>query len=174
MIGPGAAARWMGAAVLTGILAAGLAVGSLLPLPGEAPTEGMVRLDWRLRGEEAGPCPRPTEEALQALPPHMRNPDACLGALPPYRLRIRVDGDLLVDEVVRGGGARGDRPLTVFRELHLSPGIRDVDAEFVRDDGESGGVELRAEGRVDLEAGRIVLVVRRQDTGELEIRSPAR
>lgn len=168
----GRVTRWVGAAVLTSLLAVGLALCTLLPLPGDAPSEAFLRLDWRVRGEETGPCLRPTEEALDALSPHMRNPDACLGALPPYRLRVSIDGELRLDQEVRGGGAREDRPLTVYRELRLAPGERDLVAEFVRSDGEPGAIELRLSETIAAEAGRILLLVRRQDTGAFELKSP--
>lgn len=166
--------RWGAAVLVTGAMAAGLALCTLLPLPLEEPQEGLLRMDWRLRGEESGPCLRPSDEAQAAAPAHMQNPDACLGALPPYRLVVTVDGEVRVEERVRGGGARRDRPLTVYGELPLTPGRRVVEASFFREDGEAGAVELQVRDTVEVEAGRILLLVRRQDTGALEIRSPVR
>jgi hypothetical protein len=166
--------RWVPAVLITAVMAAGLALCTLLPLPLGDPDEGLLRMDWRLRGEESGPCLRPLEEEQAAAPAHMRNPDACLGALPPYRLVVTVDGEVRVDERVRGGGARQDRPLTVYRELALTPGRRVVEGSFFREDGEAGAVELQVRDTVEVDAGRILLLVRRQDTGALEIRPPVR
>ena len=166
--------RWGPAVLMTALLAAGLALCTLLPMSLDGPDEGLLRMDWRLRGEESGPCLRPSEEERGAAPAHMRNPDACLGALPPYRLVVTVDDEVRVDERIRGGGARQDRPLTVYRELALAPGHRVVEASFFREDGEAGAVELQLQDTVEVEAGRILLLVRRQDTGVLEIREPVR
>lgn len=168
-----------GAVVVTLAGAAALASLSAWPMPGDPPEHALLRLDWRLRGEEAGDCLRPRQEDLERLPLHMRNPDACLGALPPYHLRLWVDDALVIDDVVRGGGAREDRPLTVYRAVQVEPGSRRIRAEFVRDaqtltdtDRPKPPVALHVESEATLEAGRVLLIVRRQDTGTLEVRSP--
>lgn len=168
-----------GAVVVTLAGAAALAALSAWPMPGDPPEYALLRLDWRLRGEEAGDCLRPRQEDLERLPLHMRNPDACLGALPPYHLRLWVDDALVVDDVVRGGGAREDRPLTVYRAVQLQPGTRRIRAEFVRDaqtltdaDRAKPPVALHVESEATVEPGRVLLIVRRQDTGTLEVRSP--
>jgi len=164
------------AVALTVLSLAALGLLSSLPLPGEAPEEALLRMSWRLRGEEAGECPRPTEEELQALPSHMRNPDACVGELPPYRLRLWVDGSLRLDDQVRGGGLRSDRPLTVYRELTVEPGTHTVRVEFVREDEEGSpeptAVALALEADAQADAGGVLLISRRQDTGALEMRVP--
>lgn len=168
-----------GALVVTVAGAAALAALSAWPMPGDPPEHALLRLDWRLRGEEAGDCLRPRHEDLERLPLHMRNPDACLGAVPPYHLRLWVDDALVVDDVVRGGGAREDRPLTVYRAVRVTPGARRIRAEFVReaetltdDDDVKQPVALQVESEATLEPGRVLLIVRRQDTGTLEVRSP--
>lgn len=168
-----------GAVVLTLAGAAALAALSAWPMPGDPAEHALLRLDWRLRGEEAGDCLRPREEDLERLPLHMRNPNACLGALPPYHLRVWVDDALVVEDVVRGGGARQDRPLTVYRSVRVTPGARRIRAEFVRDaetltddDAAKPPVALHVDAEATLEPGRVLLIVRRQDTGTLEVRSP--
>jgi hypothetical protein len=160
--------------------AAALAVLSAYPLPGDAPQHALLRLDWRLRGEEAGDCLRPRAEDLARLPLHMQNPDACVGSLPPYRLRLWIDDVSYLDEIVTGGGAREDRPLTVYRDMPLEPGRRRIRAAFVREalsdadatDGARQPTTLHVDAEVLAEAGRVLLVVRRQDTGDLVVRSP--
>lgn len=167
-----------GLAVLVTIGGAwGLAVLSALPMPGDPPAHALLRLDWRVRGEEAGDCVRPTPADLERLPSHMRNPDACLGGLPPYRLRLWIDDQIVLDEDVHGGGARADRPLTVYRDVMLEPGAHRIRAAFDRADpaGQTGArpaVSLQAEADVTVDPGRVLLVVRRQDTGVLVIRPP--
>ncbi|MEX2531293.1 MAG: hypothetical protein WD960_11015 [Gemmatimonadota bacterium] len=163
--------RWVAAVFLTAVVIGGVALLSNLTLPAAAPTGGVLHLDWRLRGEEAGPCTQVARES-EDLPAHMRNPDACSGALPDYNLRLWIDGELRLDEVVRGGGIRGDRPLTVYRGLPLEPGERQVRVEFVRADGEPDAVALRLEEPVTIRTGEVQLLVRQQDTGDLAIRRP--
>lgn len=168
-----------GGVVMALVGAAVLARLSASPMRHASPDHALLRLDWRLRGEEAGDCLRPTAEDLARLPVHMRNPDACLGALPPYRLRVWVDDAMVMDDVIRGGGVREDRPLTVYRDVPVTPGHRHIRAEFVRDvrpatvrADSPEPTTLRVEGDATLEAGRVLLMVRRQDSGVLEIRAP--
>lgn len=174
--------RWLrhaGAIGVTAACAAALAALSAWPMPGDPPEHALLRLDWRVRSEEAGDCLRPTQAELERLPIHMRNPDACLGALPPYRLRLWVDDTLEADDVVTGGGARQDRPLTVYRAVPVAPGTHRIRAEFVRsaetltdDDGRRPPIALQVETEAALAPGEVLLIVRRQDTGVLEVRSP--
>jgi hypothetical protein len=166
--------RLLAGGFVAAVVAAVIATLSSLPLPGAPPVEGVLLLDWRLRGEEAGTCPRPSPENLEALPPHMRNPDACVGELPPYRLRLWIDEALVLDDRVRGGGVRGDGPLTVFRTLGIEPGTRTARVEFAREDGDPAAILLEAVGSFTVGPGDIHLLVRRQDTGELTLRPPVR
>jgi hypothetical protein len=67
----------------------------------------------------------------------------------------------------------------VYRAVQLEPGPRTIRAEFVRDaqtltdtDRAKPPVALHVESEATVEAGRVLLIVRRQDTGTLEVRSP--
>lgn len=165
-------------------LAVGLTLGlaGLLGFLARAPLEAhdadraALRLAWRLRGEEVVACRRPTEAELAELPVHMRNPDACVGEIPPFVLEVRVDGEARVSRTVRPAGVRGDRPLYVYEELSLEPGRHDLVVWFRREgDAESSAMvrELRLEASVELAPGQVLLVTR-NDAGQLEVRAPAR
>jgi hypothetical protein len=163
----------LAAAVVTVGMAVGIALLSLQSLPGGEVSDGVLLLDWRLRGEETGSCLQAPEADLERLPVHMRGQDACLGRLPPYRLVLEIDGSVILDREVTGGGLRGDRPLTVYREIRVEPGRREIHARFFREDGDPAAVELEVRETVDVEAGRVLLLVRRQDTGTMEVRAPS-
>jgi hypothetical protein len=62
----------------------------------------------------------------------MRQPLACEGTTAEYRLRVRVDGSLVTDHIVHGGGLRRDRRLYVFEEVALPPGEAEIDIRFDR------------------------------------------
>jgi hypothetical protein len=169
--------RLLAAGLVAALLLGGLAVGSSLRLPTgerEAHAQGILLLDWRLRGEEAGACLPAGEGAESGRPIHMQNPDACAGELPPYRLRVEVDGVLLDERLVRGGGLRGDRPLTVYERIPLPPGDRRVRISFERETPDASAIRLDVAGDLRIEGGRVLLAVRRQDTGILEFRVPVR
>jgi len=108
---------------------------SRVPYTPDGDANALLRLSWRLYGDVEEDCVPLTPEELERLPVHMRNPDACRGRGYDYRLRVRVDGREAVDVVVRPAGARGDRPVYVFRDVPLAPGEHRVWVEFRRRDG---------------------------------------
>lgn len=167
--------------VVGGVLAAAavlvLAALTRVPYSGAAEDEARVRLSWRIRSEQVRTCVPPTEEELERLPPHMRNPDACVGDVPPFRLRVRLDDRTVVDRRVRASGARGDRPMYVLHDVPVTPGPHRLAVEFQqeRDGDEAVGrrerpLELELEADVDLEPREVVLVTLESGTGQLVLR----
>jgi len=120
------------------ILGSGLAMAAtaLLAALSRAPQgmgddeEGLLRLSWSGQPERVEVCRTVTDEELQNLPRHMRQPVLCEGGSAEYRLRVTVDGTTLVDEDVTGGGLRRDRPIYVYREFPLTPGPRALSVRF--------------------------------------------
>lgn len=127
------------------ILAAAIAAGSRFPWTGEGET-AIVRLSWRARGEKVEEC-RPLTEREQAdLPVHMRRSEICEGRVLPYALRVAIDGKVVVSDMLHGAGAREDRPVYVFREIRVEPGIHSLRIDFER---LGPGVAVRREARED-------------------------
>jgi hypothetical protein len=176
------AGRPRGGALRLG-LAGGLAVGltALLgflaraPLAGDHAGQSALVLAWRVRGEEVVECRPPTEAELADLPVHMRNPDACIGDIPPFSLEVTVDGQAKVSRTVRPAGVRGDRPLYVYEELWLDPGPYALAVSFRSQDGGAAPEQaaLQLDTSVRLRPGQILLVTRGSD-GRLEVREPER
>lgn len=192
------------AAVGIVLLLAG-ALGGLARVPWRAgdPSVAHIRLSWRYRGEAVRECRPLTEEERAALPAHMRREEVCERRLPPYRLRVVVDGREAVADRVRGGGARGDRPIYVFRDLRVAPGVHGIRvvfgpsertgaAELPEAPGEAergyateragegaagaargGPAELVLERELRLEGGEIALVTYDPQAGELVLRRAA-
>ena len=111
-------------------LVAAVRLLSFVPYTVERDTGSIVRLAWRARGVQVRDCRRLTPDELAKLPPHMRQEEVCQGRLIPYRLVVTLDGARLVDRLVRGAGARQDRPLYVFEDLGVRPGSHRVAVEF--------------------------------------------
>lgn len=133
--------RWPRRAVGAALLLVSAGVLSLLseaPYTAEPATHGVIRLAWRARGERVRRCRRLTPDELAKLPAHMRQEEVCERAVLPYRLRMTVDGAPAIDELVRAGGAREDRPLFVFRELSVAPGTHHITVAFERASGRDG------------------------------------
>ena len=147
--------RWLLRVVGGALLFVSAGVLSLLseaPYTAEPATHGVIRLAWRARGERVRRCRRLTPDELAKLAAHMRQEEVCERAVLPYRLRVMVDGAPAIDELVRAGGAREDRPLFVFRELSLAPGVHHVTVTFERasgrdEEGDDQGEEDRAPRR---------------------------
>lgn len=154
-----AALRIALAGVVAGVALATLTALSRTPYREPGADDAVLRLSWRVRGIRVRECRTLTPEELDALPPHMRRPEVCEGRIAPYRLRVRVDGRVLTDTLVHAAGAREDRPLYVFREFRVVPGVHRVDLLFVREAGQGEG-EGEGEGggeegeRGDEAAGR--------------------
>lgn len=121
-----------------------LALLSGVPYGAESAQGAVIRLAWRARGERVSRCRRPTPEELSKLAAHMRPQEICERGITPYRLRVTVDDMLRLDQVVRAGGAQADRPLFVFSELALSPGVHRLAITFER--VEEGRAESEAAG----------------------------
>lgn len=166
----GALLRW---GVSAGLIAL-LATASRVPISSLEADQALVRLSWRFRSEEGAECRRPTQEELDQLPVHMRNPDACIGELAPYELQVDVDGARRVTRVVRPAGVRGDRPIFVYEELSLPPGRHTLAVRFgILGENSEASPALTLEAPLDLDPGRVLLVTR-DGEGALEARRPVR
>jgi len=67
----------------------------------------------------------------------MRQAVVCEGTTASYRLEVRYHGEVIAQQVVRGGGLRHDRPLYVSRDIQLPPGDADLSVKFVRVDAQA-------------------------------------
>ncbi len=117
-------------------LAGSLAIreASVLPMQLIPSDEAVLRLAWTARPERVEDCRPQSEEALSKLPAHMRQSVVCEGTTAIYRLEVRLNGGLIAEQVVRGGGFRHDRPLYVSREIQLPPGEAALRVTFARTD----------------------------------------
>jgi hypothetical protein len=123
------------------VAAAGMAAmvwASNAPLAVHREPHGLLRLAWSARPERIETCVEQSAEALAGLPQHMRQPVRCEGVTAQYRLTVRLDGRLVTERIVRGGGLRRDRRLYVFDELPLGPGEAMVEVRFDRVDSDPG------------------------------------
>lgn len=158
-------------------LVAGTAVLSRLPASFSAPDDALLRLSWRMTGVTAQACRTLTQEELEKLPVHMRNPRACIGHIASYVLRVRVDGSPALVDTVRPAGARGDRPITLLRDLPVDPGTHRVAVAFdaILPDGvEPPADALRSlawNGDVDVDPRGVALVTLDPEGRRLEYRT---
>ena len=94
--------------------------------------QAVLRLAWTARPERIEDCRQQSDEELSKLPAHMRQSVSCVGTSATYRLEVRWNDRLIVQQTVRGGGLRHDRPLYVFRNIDLPPGDAAIRVAFQR------------------------------------------
>ncbi len=142
--------RIAGIALAVAVMA-GLVWASNAPMATNRDPEARLRLAWSARPERIEKCRQQSEEELARLPAHMRQPVACEGTTAEYRLQVRVDGALVADRVVHGGGLRRDRRLYVFEEVLLPAAEATVDVRFDRVDSSEPGVAAEKREREEAE-----------------------
>jgi hypothetical protein len=151
-------------AVVAGVAAlAALGALSRVPFDPDQADQAWLRLSWRARSMSIQTCRALTADELARLPAHMRRPEVCEGRLAPYRLRLEIDGMLVEDVSVAGGGAREDRPLYVFRELPLPPGPHRIAIDFrleIHELASRAGAPqpLTIDRTIELAAGEVALI----------------
>jgi hypothetical protein len=123
--------RACGIAVLI-LTTVGMRVASNARMTPHRPSDAMLRLAWSARAERIEHCHAQSEEALARLPPHMRQAVVCEGTTAAYRLEVRHGGAVVLDDAVRAGGIRHDRPLYVFREIPVPSGEASVSVRLTR------------------------------------------
>ena len=129
---------WRGFAVAMAVLAAlGLRAATAKELASPTAGSSLVRLSWTARPERVERCRRLTDDELAQRPAHMRMRMECEGGFARYLLTVRVDGNLVAGDTIRGGGVRHDRPMHVFNEIAVAPGSRHLVVELARLDSVS-------------------------------------
>jgi hypothetical protein len=126
------AARTAAVVAVTAALAAALARASAAPLAWHETPSSRLRLSWSARPERIETCRTLSAAELAEREAHMRQRVECDGHAATYALRVTVDGQLVVESVVRGAGLRHDRPLYVLRDLPIDPGAHGVRITFTR------------------------------------------
>ncbi|HEX6069931.1 MAG TPA: hypothetical protein VFZ18_08905, partial [Longimicrobiaceae bacterium] len=120
-----------GAGLVALLSVLGVAALTRVPYDADHAEDAILRLSWRTRGEEVRECRTLSPEELAALPVHMQRTEVCEGRVLSRHLLVRVDGRPVIDDTVRAAGARSDRPLYVYYEIPLSPGVHALHVRFV-------------------------------------------
>lgn len=133
--------RWLlGTAIATGALFV-LARASAAPIPRVGAGQARLRLSWSARPDRIEVCRTLSAKELAEREEHMRQAVECDGRVASYALRVEVNGVLLHDAVVRGGGLRHDRALFVLEDIAVAPGLHRVRVAFERRERQARGNE---------------------------------
>lgn len=146
----------IGVAVSLGAVIAALSRVPYTPVKGD---HALVKLSWRYRGEPVTDCRAVSPEERSRMPAHMRRDTVCSGRLPPHRLKLFLDGTVVEDVLLEPGGAHGDRPIAVYRELQVQPGMHDLRIHFGAEGaGASDTDDLDARFSLRLVARQVALI----------------
>jgi len=121
----------------------GIAWASSLPTAPNGSAGGVLRLAWTARPERVENCRTQSEEELSKIPAHMRQAVVCEGTTAAYRLEVSHDGSVVLDQIVRAGGWRHDRPLFVSHDIPLPPGDALINVRFVRIDAPGSAATVK-------------------------------
>src|SRR5690606_13080126 len=112
--------------VVAGAFAAALiGAGSVVSLPLRSGDSGRIRLAWSARPERIETCRTLSAEEVAALSEHMRRQVECEGKFATYALEVTVDGRMVEQSVISGGGLRADRPIHYLRDFEVAHGERE-------------------------------------------------
>lgn len=155
-------ARIASATALALFVSVVLAALSRAPYEIEPGEDAIIRFSWRA-AERVEKCRPLTDEEQAQLPAHMRQSETCERRVTPFALRIGVDGQEVVHDTLSGAGARGDRPLYVYREVGVLAGKHRLAVEF----GAVGSADppLRLVREIELLPREVVLVTRDSERG---------
>jgi len=158
------ALRAAGIIIAFGLLLA-MTWGSTAPLRVATTDDAIVRLSLGARPQRIETCRTQSDEELEKLAPQMRQRVICEGVTARYRLSVRRNGDVIHDQVVRGGGIRHDRRLYVSRDLRVPAGPAVFTVELVRIDTVSLEEDEEEEGEEE-EHERAMSADRQRREGE--------
>lgn len=159
MIAPVRVARLAVAGAATALVLGLMALASAAPVPFHDDAGARLRLSWSARPERIEVCRTLSAAELAQREEHMRQRVECDGRFATYALRVETDGQVIGETVVHGAGLRHDRPLYLFREYDVRPGVHRVRVSFTRrektdDDAAAFAKVTSAEADTGIFAGR--------------------
>lgn len=92
----------------------------------------LLRVAFSARPERIEHCREVSEAELAARPVHMRQKIECAGQSATYRLQVTVDSQIVTERILRGGGMRHDRPISLLLEHPVPPGAHRVMVRLLR------------------------------------------
>ncbi len=100
---------------------------------GAQPTAAIARLSLRLPAAENLGCRTLTEEERRTIPRHMQQPQVCETKPLRYRVKLHIDGALLVDHDLYDLHQRIDRPLLLSEDYELPAGEHQLVVSLARE-----------------------------------------
>lgn len=165
--------RWLAPILVVTLMTVSLGWLTRAPYQPPGADYAVLRLSWRLRAPAAEVCRTRSQAELDALPVHMRAPEVCERRVAAHDLTVRIDSLAADTTRVVQGGAKGDRPLYVFREIPLEPGRHRVRIRFAAAAAapvEAQVAPLALDTVLHMDVGAVVLVTLGADTRTVIVR----
>ncbi len=157
--------------VASGLLFSGLLCFIIAYVPNIAYSfenhNSLLRLSWRLAGQEIETCKRISDSELKKIPKHMRNPKGmCKSTLVNYKLLLSIDNKQIIKRTYYRGGLKGDGAIFVSIDIPINPGQKNLALSFMpvlKNSSASTGqianlVKLQLNKILKFESGKIKLV----------------
>ncbi len=149
-----------------------ISMGSHLKYKSEM-QESMLRLSWRLTDQFISTCKSRTEAELRVLPAHMRTKEVCEKKPVTFQLKLFVDNEIKIEESIRAGGFRHDRPIYVHHDVKVSKGLHQVSVQFLPiEDEATEAVRLKYDFEINLDERDIALITLAPDKKTLFHKTP--
>ncbi len=122
-----------------------------------APDQALVRLAFSHAGQLVGECRQRSPAELARLPANMRAEIVCPRERAPVRIRVEIDGQVVVDETHAARGIARDGAMMVYRRLPIAAGRHHIRV-LVADGADSAKFEFVRDESVTLEPSRLLSV----------------
>lgn len=110
----------------------GMSYASSAPMTVGDGSDAFIRLSIAARPERIETCRTVSDEELAKVAPQMRQRVICEGTTARYQLLLHRNDEVLLSQVLRGGGLRHDRRMYVLHDLRVPPGPATVRASILR------------------------------------------
>jgi len=132
---------------------------------------GELKISMAHLAERIEPCRQLTEEERQALPPTRRVTEVCERGRVPTLVRVRLDGELVIDRRVRAAGWQEDGRAYLLEFQPLPAGQYQLELSL-RDSPRAQGYDMQRRFQLALEPGDSALL--EIGDGDVALRLPDR
>jgi hypothetical protein len=132
------------------------------------PDQAVVTMAFSHAGERREECRKLSQEELAKLPPNMRAPMDCPRERSPVTVQLRLDGELLIEEVANAPGLYNDLGIDIYRSAKVPVGKHTL-AVQMNDNVRVEGPTYSHEQTVTLEPAQLLVIDFNSETGSFII-----
>lgn len=150
--------QFMGQTIIYAGFAAFLGVFANSPPYARVPEgSALIKLSFAHGAKAKGGCRRLSREELAALAPNMRKVDDCPRERLPVYIRLIINGEIMVEELLPPSGLHSDGPSRIYERIILPSGTYDIIA-LLRDTTREQGYDYESQRTVALKPGQSLAI----------------